>query len=1007
MKKTALIALTVLLAAACGKEIVPDNTVSDGTVTLQAGFVQDGTKVNVSDAGALTWKEGDQIAVWTSNGSDGKFVTFTLKDGAGSNTASFTGTPDTGYNPGSIAVYPAAAAKSWSSEILTVNYPDSYNYDEGRENVRMAAWFTDASAGLQFDHIGGMVRFSINNIPASANSFKLVSSKTATGDFSVGASRTAEASAGESTVTISFTAGSIASGTFNVPVPVGDGYSFTAGLYKDGTAIEKTLRSTTKNIARKDYLQMKAYTVSDTWYVKPDGTGHGSSWADATSLEKALAGAEDGETIKMAAGSYSASSIPELYSDAALTTPVTTEEWKVFVITSNVTIEGGYAGSSESETPNYTANATIIDGSAGAAHGLAVAAPKAEGKKVSVKGIKITNFTSPSNNNPARTKDNVYLAGSYGSAIVARGTEVEFEQCIITGNTATAGGKCTVYGAGDGAIITFKDCTISGNTADNGAAANAHGTTVNFTGSTTISGNTAAANLLQTDATGVVIITDNTTITGNTVVNIINNTAVGGQTTLSGNAVINNNTATVVVTNKGTFNMSGNAVISGHSAITNAIANTGTVELSENASITNNTATSYLVDNSATFTASDDVCFTGNTASAILRLAESGTMEFNGNVTIANNNANKAIRNEGGTFIMTGGQIYGNVSNEATGVLFNKGTATLTGVDIYHNSGTYALLYNYNSTSLTISGCDIYENTMSATSPGSLFWNNSILYINQGTKIRDHKDSYSLKGAGGVFFNKKGLISVDNAWITGNSSSSVGVIIQSSDNDGNDTYSYFTNCLIKGNSGTQRGLYLRENSHSVIANCTIYDNSFTSTGGAIVLYGVSGKQSTAYIVNSTITKNTTDSANYPAIQNYNDYTELYLYNTVATGNIGGTYKDMDPDHVGVKAKAYCALGYGESNYGKANIYGSESTAVLSAQVGYAFGGVIMPSFDADKGVIPITERGSLRTKGMPYDELTAIPDPFGKGILTAEILGKDQLGNSRSGLTYIGAYVGE
>ncbi|MBR0084236.1 MAG: hypothetical protein IJP93_09145, partial [Bacteroidales bacterium] len=340
MKRTALIALTVLLAAACGKEIVPDNTVSDGTVTLQAGFVQDETKVNVSDAGTLTWKANDQIAVWTSNGSDGKFVTFTLSSGAGESSASFTGTPDAGYSPSAIAVYPAEAAKSFAGDVLTVNYPDTYNYNEGAENVRMAAWFDNASAGLQFDHLGGMIRFTIDNIPASANSFKLVSTKTVAGDFAIGASKYAEAADGESAVTISFDAGSITSGpgTFNVPVPVGEGFSFTAGLYKDGTAIEKTIRTTTKDISRKDYLQMKTYTVSDIWYVKPDGTGHGSSWADATSLEKALASAEDGETIKMAAGSYSASSIPELYSDDKLTTPVTTEEWKVFVITSNVTI---------------------------------------------------------------------------------------------------------------------------------------------------------------------------------------------------------------------------------------------------------------------------------------------------------------------------------------------------------------------------------------------------------------------------------------------------------------------------------------------------------------------------------------------------------------------------------------------------------------------------------------------------------------------------------------------
>lgn len=1027
MKKTAFLAIAAILTAACAKEIPggdtqvnpqPTDELSPGVVLLQAGFEtpeaqesQD-AKVSVSDAGALTWSAEDKIAVWTSNGESGKFCEFTLYTGAGTNEASFTGTPDEGYSVSTLAVYPASAAASYEDGNLTVSYPDAYEYGEGARNVRMAAYFDDVASGLTFKHLGGLIRFSITNIPAEVNCFKLSSDKPVSGNFAVNASKEAvSAASAEDEIEISFDAGSLsAGGTFSVPVPVGS-YNFTAGLYtRNGnsyTACNKSIKSTTKSIARKDYIQMKSYAVisGGIYYVKTNGseTNDGSSWAEATTLEKALYLAEDGETIKMAAGTYSASAIPELYTDAELSHPVTAEEWKVFVITSNVTIEGGYAGSSESESPDYASNVTTIDGASGAAHGFAVAAPKAAGKKVSVKGIKITNFTSPSANNAARTKDNVYLAGSYGSAIVARGTEVEFDQCTITGNTATAGGKCTVYGAGDSAVITFKDCTISGNTADNGAVANAHSSTVNFTGSTSITGNTAASSIFITDASGVISVSDNVTVSDNE----------SGQ---------------YIVTNVGTFNVLGEST--------------------------------------------DSVRFRTNNALAVLQMSGSASMSVSGKVALADNTAKKLIRNEGGDFTMTGGKIYGNVSTEAAGVLFNKSTTTLDGVEIYHNSGTYALLYNYSSTNLTVSACDIYENTLSASSAGAVLWSDSPITVNNGTNIRNHTGAYAMKGnggalytkgaaildhvrikdnsglnmiyvdnasasvaadsltimrntvssAGGVFNNSGGLLSVNNSRIQSNTSTGVGVVLQAF-RDGVDSYTYISNSTIAQNTGTQRTLYLREKSHSVLTNCTIYANptSTASQGGAVVLYGASGKLSQAYLISCTITGNGYNSGTAGGLQLYNSYTEARLYNSMIAGNRGTNPRDMNPDHAGVLAKAYCALGNSSTGYRAAAFYRSDSSVITGEDInwedGQFFGGDGASSRYTqlyDGTVIPLGKFNSttkpvgnpLMELGMPYSELTAIADPYGKGILTADILGKDQLGNSREGKTYIGAWVG-
>ncbi len=951
MKKTAWLAMAAMVIAACAKEVAPDTPetpqvdpqeeLAPGTVVLKVGFeapeTQDSSesKVAVSDLGELTWKTDDQIAVWTSNGASGKFCTFTLYTGADEKSATFTGSPDEGYSVSTLAVYPASAAASYDGETLTVTYPDTYEYGKGAQHVRMAAYFDNVEEGLTFKHLGGLIRFSITNIPAGVNCFKLAADKPISGDFAVTADKeVVSASAEADEVEIAFDAG-ITEGQFAVPVPVGT-YSFTAALYtKEGenyTLCKKSQRSTTQTFARKAYRQMSSYSVvaGGTYYVKTTAAGKkdGSSWADATTLEQALFWAEDGETIKVAAGTYKAASIPEIYASAGPADPITEGDgYKFYLVTSHVTIEGGYAGLSESETPDYASNATLIDGSNGAYHGLGVAAKKTDGKKVSVKGLTITNCTYQDGAPGIRTKDNIYLAG-LGAAVVARDTRVEFENCTISGNTATAGTRtdlCTVYGGGDEAEINFKACAFSSNV--NGAA--------------------------------------------------------------------------LFYNHKSTIALSSGSIIS------------------------------------------------GNTGRAF------------------HNDDQESISS------MTGGSIHDNSFNGAGAVIFNKGKGVFDGVGIYRNSGTYALFYNYNTTvGLTVSASDIYENTLSATSAGAILWSNSPLTVNGGTNIRNHAGTYAFKGnggalytlgaaildhvrikdnsgqnmiyvdnatasvaadsltimrnsvtsVGGVFNNAGGLLSVNNARIQSNTSTTVGAVLQAY-KDGVDTYTYFSNSTIAQNTGTQRIMYLREKSHSVLTNCTIYANPTTtaSQGGAIVLYGASSKISQAYLINCTVTGNGYNSGTAGGLQLYNNYTEAYLYNTMIAGNRGTNPRDMNPDHAGVKTKAYCALGNSSTLYRAAAFYRSDNSEITGDSInwedGQFFGGDGASSrytIAFDGTAIPLKAYTSatkpvgnpLMELGMPYNSLTAIADPFGKGVLTADILGKDQLGNSREGKTYIGAWVG-
>lgn len=281
-----MFAAAAVLLAGCEKEH------SAGSVTLRARLdgVVSGTKVEVSPDGRLSWKEGDEIAVWTSNGSAGKFCTFVLDSGAGTVDAVFSGTPDPGYSPGALAVYPASAAVSYTGGYLVVNYPDTYTYNEGNSNVRMAAYFSGLSDLLSFRHLGGMIRVSVSGIPLSVNCFRLVCDHGIAGNFAVSSDMTAVASAGsEAAVSVNFTPGSLTDGAFDIPVPVGTGFSFTGGLYKyeDDRYIcySSSYKTAVKSIGRGEYMQMRSYEVGHT--LSDDFlTGMGSYLTEVTSLSE-------------------------------------------------------------------------------------------------------------------------------------------------------------------------------------------------------------------------------------------------------------------------------------------------------------------------------------------------------------------------------------------------------------------------------------------------------------------------------------------------------------------------------------------------------------------------------------------------------------------------------------------------------------------------------------------------------------------------------------------------
>ena len=106
MKRYFLIIMMMAAAviSSCTKQTFDENQPNvDSETTTYIYTVSANTTVTKTDYdsdGKFEWSDGDAISVLFNNGTDNKFFTLTLTDGAGTNTASFSGEVETGYEIG-------------------------------------------------------------------------------------------------------------------------------------------------------------------------------------------------------------------------------------------------------------------------------------------------------------------------------------------------------------------------------------------------------------------------------------------------------------------------------------------------------------------------------------------------------------------------------------------------------------------------------------------------------------------------------------------------------------------------------------------------------------------------------------------------------------------------------------------------------------------------------------------------------------------------------------------
>ena len=272
------------------------------TVTLTAYQPGDeaGTRMGFDKQGDAYWHAADKIGVWSS--TDNKFSEFSLSDGAGEATATFTG--ETTDPKDQYAVYPYNENHKLSGSSLTYYLPDSYTYTsvdqtffpEGNNgNSFCAPMYGQVSDNntVSFKHLGGVLCIKIDKMPAETGTVKVTeATNKLCGEFSATLTetdpeiKTAAASGENFAVTFTYSgATKDAVGVFYLPVATGN-YNLTievSGGRKLSTATSsvKIMRTSLQvvNVTTSYVAVDNSKTINGHYFVDL-GLPSGLLWAE-------------------------------------------------------------------------------------------------------------------------------------------------------------------------------------------------------------------------------------------------------------------------------------------------------------------------------------------------------------------------------------------------------------------------------------------------------------------------------------------------------------------------------------------------------------------------------------------------------------------------------------------------------------------------------------------------------------------------------------------------------
>ncbi|WP_276496757.1 right-handed parallel beta-helix repeat-containing protein [Pontibacter litorisediminis] len=229
--------------------------------------------------------------------------------------------------------------------------------------------------------------------------------------------------------------------------------SFTVAE-NDDDARSGRIMVTANGVTQQEIVVTQEAGNRDDIYVKVGATGEGYSWNDATSLENALSIAVSGNTIHIAEGVYTPT-VTVTGGDAGDAGDVT------FEISKYIRLKGGYpADATEGSQANPQQYVSTLSGGGVAYHVVTVSAPKTEGQKVVLEGLKITDGKAGAATTSAKI-NGISFRRDYGGGITIGNAVVDILNTEVVDNKSDKN-VAGLYAFG-GSVVTLRNSKINRN----------------------------------------------------------------------------------------------------------------------------------------------------------------------------------------------------------------------------------------------------------------------------------------------------------------------------------------------------------------------------------------------------------------------------------------------------------------------------------------------------------------------------------------------------------------
>lgn len=263
-----LVALTLSIQSCTQDEnqVLTQLPNAGNTINVKASFEgqEADTRITLDESYNVLWSENDAFALFYNDGIKNT-NSFTLTEGQGTTSGTFSGTAETGKIP-AYAVYPADQANSVADGYLVMTLPaEITNYTGTSNGPMLGKNFYDAThsawGNISFKHLAAMLKLTINKFPQAATTLEISASNEIAGSFKANLADedpvlVYSGSGGRKTVKAVFDGVTTAnvSKSFYFPIPAGTYTSITAKLTNNSkTFFEKTLTNTV-TLNRRDIL---------------------------------------------------------------------------------------------------------------------------------------------------------------------------------------------------------------------------------------------------------------------------------------------------------------------------------------------------------------------------------------------------------------------------------------------------------------------------------------------------------------------------------------------------------------------------------------------------------------------------------------------------------------------------------------------------------------------------------------------------------------------------------